>query len=488
MNTWMNLNITAAITFSVLLSCAPDHQDDRIRSWSEDPRYWQYNGEPVLLLGGSDQDNPFNHPNLSGHGIETHLDLLVSAGGNYIRNTMTSRDRIDKESIFFNDDNIYPFYKDSDTGLYDIERFNDEYWDRFRRFLDMTAERGIIVQIEIWDRVDYARDHVAYEAQGWSGQPFNPKNNINYTSEESGLPEVVDTHPGSRENPFFRTTPEQEDNPLVLQYQEDFVNKLLDITLEYGHVLYCISNETNESEYWSGYWADFIRDRADQAGKGVEVTEMWDPADLTDPMHRFTFDNPERYTYVDISQNNHQMEQIHWDNMQQARQLLADPPRPMNSVKIYGGERHGGGVLEGTHKFWRNIMGGLASSRFHRPGSTVDFYGLGLNELAQTHIRSARMLQSEFNIFVAEPDNNLLKDRGDNEAYCAATPGEQYAVYFTDGGAVQLDLRDTEGEFRLRWLNILESAWAGESVVDGGEYIDLNAPDEGQWVAVVVLQ
>jgi hypothetical protein len=29
----------------------------RIQPWSQDGRYWQYKGKPVLLIGGSDQDN-----------------------------------------------------------------------------------------------------------------------------------------------------------------------------------------------------------------------------------------------------------------------------------------------------------------------------------------------------------------------------------------------------------------------------------------------
>ncbi len=59
---------------------------------------------------------------------------------------------------------------------------------------------------------------------------------------------------------------------------------------------------------------------------------------------------------------------------------------------------------QGTQKLWRIILGGQASARFHRPGALVDYYGVGLNKLGQTHIRSARMLENEFNIFGAIPD------------------------------------------------------------------------------------
>ena len=58
-----------------------------IGKYAENPYYWEYSGKPVLLLGGSREDNLFNHP----EGLEQHLDVLAACGGNYIRNTMSSR-------------------------------------------------------------------------------------------------------------------------------------------------------------------------------------------------------------------------------------------------------------------------------------------------------------------------------------------------------------------------------------------------------------
>ena len=65
--------------------------EERIARSPDNPWYWQYGGRPVLLLGGLNQDNPFNHPELDGD-LEKSLDRLAAAGGNYIRNTMSSRD------------------------------------------------------------------------------------------------------------------------------------------------------------------------------------------------------------------------------------------------------------------------------------------------------------------------------------------------------------------------------------------------------------
>ncbi len=435
----------------------------RIQPWFQDRRYWQYKGQPVLLLGGSDQDNLYNHPDIPPNGLEAHLDLLVSVGGNYVRNTRSSCD----------EGNLWAHYRDPDTGLYDLDRFSEAYWQRFRNLIEMTHDRKIIVQIEVFDRFAYARDP-------WDANPFNPKNNVNYTAAEIGLPEEIRTHPGHRENPFFRSVPELEDNPRLLAWQEAMVDKMLSISLKYDHVLYCISNETNDSEEWSRHWAKFIRAKAAEAGVGVEVTEMWDAHNLSHPMHRRTFDHPDLYSFVDISQNNHQVGQTHWDNMQAARRVIADPPRPMNNVKIYGGTPHGGGLLQGTHKMWHNVLGGSAASRFHRPTS-----GPGLSELGQRHLRSVRMFTDEFNVFVAEPDNGLLSNRAENEAYCAADPGRQYAVYFPDGGAVTLDVSAAQGPLEVRWLDISRSAWQQPQTTQGGGTLELKTPGKGQWAVLV---
>jgi hypothetical protein len=474
---------------SGLFSCGQENQQGenrealRIKPWSEDPGYWQYKGEPVMLLGGTDQDNLFNHPDLGPDGLEAHLDLLASVGGNYVRNTMSSRDRIDATSNFFNNDNIYPFHRDQESGLYDLDRFNDEYWDRFRNFLDMTAERDIIVQIEMWDRWDYSGDrHPHYNAYGWSAQPFNPKNNINYSSGETNLDDEK-----WQGHPIFRTIPELDNVPQVLAYQEALVDKLLSITFEYYHILYCVSNESNASEEWSRHWANFIRDRAGRSGVGVEVTEMWDNWDLTHQMHQRTFAHPDLYSFVDISQNNHQQGQTHWDNMQAAHRLLTDR-RPMNNVKIYGGTQHGGGLDEGTNKFWRIILGGCSSARFHRGGRVTGYYGAGLSELAQTQIRSARLFLEEFDLFSASPDeeSSLLSNREENEAYLAFIPGEQYAVYFPDGGSVNLDMSGTDGNFTMKWLDISSSTWSDQVSLQPEAAIEITAPGDGQWLALIV--
>jgi len=364
----------------------------RIQPYAENPYYWQYKGEPVLLLGASKDDNLFQIPDL-----EAHLDEMKCVGANVIRNTMSDR----RERGF----EVYPFKRLAD-GSYDLEQWNDEYWGRFANMLRWTHERAIIVQIEVWDRFDYSGDN-------WPPHPYNPKNNVNYSYEESGFAEEYPDHPVENRQPFFFTTPRQRNNETVLRFQQRFVDMMLSHALEYDHVLYCMDNETSAEEAWATYWAEYIRGRAEERGRRVCLTEMWDDWDVKAEPHRRTLDHPERYDFVDISQNNQKKGQEHWDNLQWARRYVAGKPRPLNTTKTYGadGGRHGN-TRDGLERWWRHVIGGTASARFHRPSS-----GLGLSELSIASVKAARKVESLVKLWDVEPADDLLLGSRDNDAY-----------------------------------------------------------------------
>jgi hypothetical protein len=434
---------------------------DRIRPYEHNPRYWQYRGQPVLLLGGSKDDNLFQIPDL-----EEHLDAIKAAGGNYIRNTMSDR----QDGGF----EVYPFQQLAD-GRYDLAQWNEEYWRRFERLLKLTADRDIIVQIEVWDRFDYSRDY-------WEPHPYNPKNNVNYTADQSGLADRYPHHPNTNRQPFFFTTPKQRNNHTVLRYQQRFVEKMLDHALPYDHVLYCIDNETSGEEKWAIYWADLIRRRAAEVGTDVCITQMWDAWDLQAPQHRRTIDHPERFDFIDVSQNNHIKDEQHWDNFQWVWRRIARRPRPMNTVKTYGadGNKFGDTDRDGIERFWRHIIGGAAAARFHRPES-----GLGLSQPAIASIRAARKLESLVRLWDVEPANQLLSDRGENEAYLAAQTGRAYALYFTNGGSVSLDLA-AEKAIHMHWINISSGDWGPRETVRAGGKVAIKAPAKGHWAAAIL--
>jgi hypothetical protein len=457
--------------------------DARIQPYARNPFYWQLEGEPVLLLGGSAEDNLFQI-----EGLEQHLDLLRSVGGNYVRCTMSSRDP----------GNVWPFAREPD-GRYDLDRWSEQYWRRFGAFLELTAERRIVPQVEFWATYDLYAPY-------WAEHPFNPRNNVTYTAEESGLPEEINYRQQTLIQPFFETVPALSDLPAARRHQEAFVEKVLSFTLDHHHVLYCMDNETNADPAWSRYWAEFVKAAAGREGRTVEVTEMWnmwDPAGgevpgvrvqtdrreyLDRSCVRVTLENPDLYTFVDISNTNTQLGHTHYEaTLWVRRQLEAQgTPKPVTCDKIYGADAtvsHAGPPVEGENRFWRNVFAGVSAARFHRPPS-----GLALGELAQAHIRSMRMLTDELDVFTCAPRPDLLSDGigWGCEAYCLADPGRAYAVCFPNGGAVQLDCSAIEGgEARVRWLEVRACRWARQEAARPGEAAWLLVPSGAFWAALL---
>jgi len=431
-----------------------------IKPWEKNPRYWQYEGKPVLLLGATSNDNLFQNSN-----IETHLDSLKRAGGNVIRNTMSDRDPGDEKAFSI-----------TAEGKYDLERWNENYWDRFERMLKLTSDRDIIVQIEIWDRFDHSRDQ-------WLTDPYNPKNNINYSYKEAGLDSLYPLHPGQNKQPFFFTVPELNNNKVLLPYQKAFVKKLLSISTNYNNVLYCIDNETSGVEEWATFWAGFIKENS--AGKNIYITQMWDNWDVKSAVHKRTLDHPERYGFIDISQNSQLPGYQNWENAQYVFNYIKDDPRPVNSTKIYGSDRgswldRGITTEHAIQTFFRNVLGGFASSRFHRPPS-----GLGLSQASINCIRTIRKAESLVKMWDIVPRMDLLTTSEKNQAYLAAKEGKAYVIYFTGSWKCVLDLTGYDKSFTARWINIETGERYKKEKIRGGGTLELQSSMKAGAVVVI---
>ena len=216
------LSVTLIICICIVSVNVNAQNNKSIQPWSDNPSYWQYKGNPVLLLGASNDDNLFQEKDCL-----KQLDRLASVGGNYIRNTMSDRDFGDLKAFAQNAD-----------GKYDLTKWNKAYWYNFEAMLKRAQKHGIIVQIEVWDRFDHT-DSDPYNKAGdkrdlWQADPYNPKNNINYTYEETNFAKRYDAHPGSNRHSFFYTVPALQNSLLVLKYQEAFVLKLLSISLKFS--------------------------------------------------------------------------------------------------------------------------------------------------------------------------------------------------------------------------------------------------------------
>ncbi|MBI1388653.1 MAG: hypothetical protein GC154_09420 [bacterium] len=444
----------------------PSHEQresETIRPWRENPWYWQYKGEPVMLLGGSDEDNLFNNPAL----LRDNFEKMKACGANYIRSTLSCRDEGD----------VWPFEKVD--GKYDLDRPNPEFYGRLRESVDRAYQQGVIVQIELWATFDYYRDY-------WLVNPFNPVNNRNIDPAQTNMKPEWDHHPAQERNPFFLSIPEKNNETTLLKYQTGFVKRVLAETLPYPNVLYCIDNETKAPPEWSYYWAKVISDTAREMGVTAYTTEMTDAWDLRDDQHKRTWSHPDLFGFMEVSQNNWQVGQTHYDALMWMRDTLNSHggPRPMSNVKVYhrlSGNKPNDPAV-GIERWIQNVFAGCASTRFHRPDS-----GLGISEDAQRVIRGMRTFLNSFDLFHTAPAPDVMTDRDEDEAYCLAKAGKTYALYFPKAGAVTLNLPASVKTAGVNWFDPQQERFISpksENIHDGK--LSIVCPENGEsWYALV---
>lgn len=430
----------------------------RIRQFPDNPRYWQYKGEPVLLLGGSDEDNLFQKAHL-----EEQLDAIAECGGNFVRNTMSDRDPGD----------LRAFGKDSQE-VYDLEKWNEEYWSRLTSLLEGAYDREIIVQIEVWDRFDYSRKE-------WLSNPYNPCNNCNYGYEESGLADSYPAHPSYDQHPFFHSVKGMaEFDPRYETFatiQRSYVTKLVETVVPFPNVLLCMDNETSTDPKWGRYWMEFIRREAERRKSTLIVTDMFDDAWAPSESQAIAqaIEKDDLYDFLEVSQINsrnfgvHHGEAIRW-----LRRATEERPRPLNMTKVYsdGNTWYGSGTpREGVDRFWRALLGGIAAIRFHRPPG-----GLGNNLAARACIRSARRAIESVHPWEMQPRQELLIDTQPNQAYLMANGGNKYLLYITDQLGIQIDLREAGATFLLTWFDCASGDRYEGGVVNGGDTVSIEPP------------
>ena len=471
-----------------------------------DGRYWKYDGQRVLLLGGwnhghnpfidhdTDNDNDSKGVSTAAQ-IKNAMDKLVAAGGNYLRCVLDPGMAAGIQG--------FDFCANSGTQ-YDLNTMTGPFWTRIEMFIAEAQKRDIIVQIELWDRFDL----IDGSWGSWPVSPWNPKNNVNYTTTSSGL---AASYKSFGKHPFLQGVPgyaeyenasesRKQKYDLVRGFQDKFVDKLLSITLRYGNVLYCMNNETHADPAWGKYWMKFIERKASASGKDVPTTDMFDDVYKAESSRGLTYQlgNRDKYDYLDVSQaNSRHADEAHWSKVKWIADAArkTDPPYLLHMTKIYGNDlaldgkpwsRFKPGDSENAiEEWWRNLLAGMAGVRFHRPTS-----GIGLSALSKNCISATRKVETRVKLWDVKPRLDLLTNRQSDEAYLAADPGKAYILYFTKdgGGSVGLKLDGYTGTtFGLRWIDIGTGDWGAATTISGGSTVTIDRPNgSSHWVATIV--
>lgn len=218
-NRWPGILVLAATTLIA------SRAQDAVKINPENPKYLLFRGKPLALISASEHyGSVINRP----FDFEKYLDdaqkhkITVTRTFLLYRELQSARNPSSPckpESPDF----IAPYPR---TGpgkamdgepIYDLDKWNPEYFDRLHRFLDAAQKRGIVVELTIFSNT--------YADQIWALNPLRAANNLQ--------------HVGALDWEDYITLKDPE----LVRRQEAFARKIIEETSGYDNVYYEICNE-----------------------------------------------------------------------------------------------------------------------------------------------------------------------------------------------------------------------------------------------------
>src|SRR4051794_20892756 len=217
--------LCAAILIFAFASAAYEQAPDAVNIDPDHPKYLLFRGKPLVLISASEHyGSVINRP----FDFETYLDDAAAHKMTMTRTFLLYRELQSARNPSSpckpeSPDFIAPYVRtgpekalDGDP-IYDLDRWNPEYFDRLHRFLDAASGRGIVVELTAFSNT--------YVDNIWALNPLRKENNKQ--------------HVGNVEWEDYNSLKDRE----LVTRQAAFARKIIDETSGYDNIYYEICNE-----------------------------------------------------------------------------------------------------------------------------------------------------------------------------------------------------------------------------------------------------
>lgn len=385
-------------------------------------------------------------------------ELAVDVSENYVATlAQLQAQRINKVRIwidvYFEGTSVLrPWAYDGRTGRFDLDAWNEAYWQRLQAFTAAAQARDIIVEVSIFDA--YARDT---RPDGWWRNPvqrqaWNKDFNINRAFSTNGAGHFFP-------NFYTLTYPERSASGKTLSdYQRALVDKVIATLAPFHNVYYEIDNEfpddqaTQDDVYpWQQYWAWYVRQRS---GKIVDVYAR---SDLTGGGVQYYWEQP----YVDaLNFHFYDRNPDHISALLHHAQRKGKILQCNESDDWSMGERVDMHALNGdTREAWAWFASGGYYAVYN--GHRTDYAGW---EVMAHRLKVLRDLADQVPWWRMSPvdsegaEYDTLASQGPTRHWrILADPGSQYVVYYWSDGpeptTVSAQIQLPDGVYRYRWYD-----------------------------------
>jgi len=453
--------IRAVVLFVMLLLVSADAPAQPaagpLRLHPTNPRYFTDGSGRAVYLTGSHtwnnlQDMGETDPPAA-FDFDAYLNFLTEHGHNFVRlwrwelvswDTKANREKAPRHLLCM----PHPWAR-TGPGLaldgkprFNLEQFNEDYFQRLRARVMAARDRGIYVSIMLFEGWG-----LRFMPDGWKAHPFHPANNVNLTdSDVKGIKGIE----------LFSLASSK-----ATALQEAYVRKVIDTVNGLDNVLYEIGNESDFfTTEWQYHLIRFIKSYEStkpkqhpvgmtSIGYGVDDLDrlLKSPADWLSP-------NPDRYDYKN------------------------DPPASEGAKVILPDTDHLWGVGGNVSWVWKSFTRGLNPI-------FMDPYQRGVLDRGPDEqwepVRRAmgvtRQSAQRMNLAAMTPHKELA-----STAYCLADPGKEYLVYLPDGGEVTVDLSAASGPLQAQWIHPVEGKTQQGGEIAGSARRTFKAPFRGDAV------
>lgn len=427
----------------------------------KNPRYFTDDNERAIYLTGA-----HTWSNLQDMGVtdppppfdfSAYLDFLQGYNHNFIRlwrwEMPKYRYSLDRPFSF---SHPHP-WKRTGPGLardrkskFNLYEFDESYFQRLRRRVEMAAERGIYVSIMLFE------GHCAqFAVQGWEFHPFHPDNN-------------VDGVDGGRLDYYTLK------NRGVLSLQEGYVRRVVDTVNDFDNVLYEVCNEAGSySTEWQYYFIRFVKSYEAEKPRQHPVGMTFQYGGEKSGSNANLFDSP-----------------ADWVSPNPEGGYREDPPVNDGRKVVLNDTDHLWGEGGNPQWVWKSFTRGYNPLFMDRivglNNRTVTWAGLTpaediprAEEIRRAMGNTVKVVR-RFNLAEMLPLPGLA-----STGYCLAKPGDVYVVYLPSGGGVEVDLRSVCGELKVEWMHPVDGFSVSAGVVCGGGWGWFKAPFAGDSVLIL---
>jgi hypothetical protein len=430
-----------------------------IRLDPRNPHYFQFDGKTVALVTSGEHYGAVLNGDFDYH---KYLAALSADGLNYTRLFGGSYVEIPGRSFGIRRNDlapapgrfIAPWARSDDPGYagggnkFDLERWNPEFFERYRDFLGEAARLGVVVEVTLFSS--------SYQDVHWNISPFNPANNINGT-------DAIDWKK-------LHTL----ENGNILGWQERYARKLVREANGFDNVIFEIQNEP-----WSDrgklasvvnpYLQGAARDRyPNSIDLADELSVAWQ-ARVAQWIMNEESGLPKRHL---IAQN--------YANFGIPVRQLVDGVSvvnfhyayPVAVTANYGLEKAIGYDETGflgpdddayCRQAWNFMLSGgslfdgldYSFSPGHEDGSDAQPNGPGGGSAGlRRRLGILSRFLNSLPLAALRPDSQVVKHAGGVYARVLGTPAGEYAAYFDGAGPAVIGLELAAGEYAGEWVDV----------------------------------